>query len=131
MKIGGITLFPLIILREHIKDNHLRKVKTINHESIHIEQQGEIILLALILLVILNLLFGLMGWWLVPILAYSSFYIWYVIEWFIKIFMYGGSPNKAYHKISFEQEAYDKETDYWYIADKRKRFAWIKYLFKK
>jgi hypothetical protein len=93
LKIGGITLFPFIILRDKYKGD-----KTIlNHESIHIEQQKE-------LLVII-------------------FYLWYVLEWLVRLFLKGN----AYRNISFEREAYQNECDVDYIKN-RKRFSFLKYL---
>lgn len=48
------------------------------------------------------------------------FYLWYIIEWFIKLFFYG---RKAYISISFEQEArlFNSET--------RKHYGWLEYVF--
>lgn len=70
----------------------------INHELIHWEQQKEMLCI--------------------------FFYIWYLIEWIINIFIY---KNRAYVKLSHEQEAYDNDQDLNYL-EKRKRFAWVKYL---
>ena len=46
------------------------------------------------------------------------FYLWYVIEWTIKLFKYKG---QAYMNISFEREAYA-------MPDNRKPYGWINYL---
>jgi len=105
MKIGGITLWPWIILRERYRDNsyYVKKAgRIINHESIHIKQQQEMLVI--------------------------PFYLWYGLEWFLKIFRYG-SATKAYRKISFEQEAYTNELDKTYLQN-RKRYAWLKFIFK-
>ena len=40
MRVGGITLYPFIILREKHKGN----IVLINHEKIHIEQQKELLI---------------------------------------------------------------------------------------
>jgi len=105
MKVGGITLWPFIILREvHNSTNFWRNRATriINHESIHIKQQAELLVI--------------------------PFYILYILEWFIKIFIYG-STTKAYYAISFEREAHsnDKNLDY---LESRKSYAWIKRIIK-
>jgi len=103
MRIGGITLFPWVILREKYRDDPKYKEKnitTINHESIHIAQQKE-------LLIVL-------------------FYVWYFIEWFMKLFIYG---KRAYHNISFEREAHDNDNNLNYL-DNRKVWSFFKYLFK-
>ena len=104
MKIGGITLWPWIILREYYTHKYYahKAERVINHESIHIQQQQETLVI--------------------------PFYIWYGLEWFIKLFRYG-SPTKAYRKISFEQEAYENENNKGYLNE-RKRFAWLRYIFK-
>lgn len=64
------------------------------------------------------------------ILGYLIFYLIYIIEWIFKvicnIFYW---KIRAYYSLSFEQEAYNNQYDYEY-QDKRKRFAWAKYIFK-
>lgn len=52
------------------------------------------------------------------------FYIWYVVEWFVKLFFHGSS---AYRNISFEREAYSNQEDDSYLKN-RKMFAFFKYL---
>ncbi len=96
MKIGGITIYPYIILR----DKYLGKkaARLINHESIHIKQQEELLVL--------------------------PFYILYVCEWLVKSIIYR-SFNKAYYNISFEREAYENQNKWTYLQ-KRKKFAWFK-----
>ena len=100
-KVGGISLFPFVILREKYRDSsedfwRTRNRKVINHESIHFQQ-------ALELLVI-------------------PFYFLYVLEWFVKLFIY---RSKAYQNISFEREAYANDGDLNYLSH-RKRYNWIK-----
>jgi hypothetical protein len=103
MNIGGITLWPFIILREKYQSNTAfwiaKNKKIINHESIHIAQQGELLVL--------------------------PFYILYILEWFIKLFFYG---KDAYYNLSFEREAYKYEYDEKYL-EQRKPYAWLKYIF--
>ena len=103
MKIGGITLWPWIILRERYRDNsyYADKAKVIiNHESIHIKQQAEMLVL--------------------------PFYIWYFTEWFIKTIRYTNF-NTAYKNLSFEREAHSNESNPDYLKT-RKKYSWIKYL---
>lgn len=54
------------------------------------------------------------------------FYLWYFIEWLIKLLWFG---KDAYYHISFEKEAYFSQviSDY---NSKRRRFAWFKFIFK-
>lgn len=100
---AAINLFGLLFVRKDCKDQVGDKM--INHESIHTEQMKEML--------------------------FIPFYIWYCIEWFIKLFKYGdGSKNNgdsAYRNISFEREAYDNEDDMKYLK-KRKRYSWWYYL---
>lgn len=69
----------------------------LNHERIHTEQMKEML--------------------------YIFFYLWYLIEWIIRLFRKGN----AYRNISFEREAYTYEQSNHYCKN-RKRFAWIDYL---
>lgn len=71
----------------------------INHERIHGRQQIEMLI--------------------VP------FFLWYLVEWVVKLFL--GSGN-AYHRISFEREAFENEKDFGYLKN-RKHYAWIRFLF--
>ena len=93
---------------------------TMNHESVHSRQYVEVGILSLILL--MPLVFNGL-WWLWLILSVFAFYIWYIIEWLIRLFMKGN----AYRNTSFEREAYDNEKNLNYL-DSRKLFAWIKYI---
>ena len=99
-KVGGITLFPWVVLREKYRDNPWYKSKAIiiiNHESIHIEQQKELLVV--------------------------FFYAWYLIEWFVRLFMKGN----AYRNISFEKEAYSNKDNMKYL-ETRKRYSFLKYI---
>lgn len=101
MKIGGITLFPYIILRERYRDDpNMSKtnIRVINHESIHIKQQQELLVIV--------------------------FYVLYILEWFLKLFIYG---TRAYSNISFEREAHANDENPKYLEN-RKFWAWTKYL---
>lgn len=75
-------------------------IYVLNHEGIHVPQQKEMLVI--------------------------PFYIWYVLEWFIKLFFYGAD---AYSNISYEREAYANDDNLDYLKT-RKHFAWIKYIFK-
>ena len=91
-KIAGITLFPFIILRKHSK-------KLVNHETIHIYQQLELLVI--------------------------PFYLLYILMYLYNIVKYR-NVLEAYMNIPFEKEAYANETKYTYIKE-RKLFSWIKY----
>ena len=94
MRVGGITLWPFVIIRPN------KTWITINHESIHIKQQQELLVI--------------------------PFFFLYLLEWFVGIFIYG-STSKAYYNISFEKEAYDNQSNPDYLKS-RKLFSWFKYL---
>jgi len=71
-----------------------------NHEHIHTLQQREML--------------------------YVFFYIWYVVEWGIRLLQYH-KPLKAYYHISFEREAYTHQFDYNY-RHHRRLFAWFRFM---
>tara|TARA_B110000285_G_scaffold210586_1_gene252540 strand:+ start:4742 stop:5122 length:381 start_codon:yes stop_codon:yes gene_type:complete len=107
MNIGGITLWPFIVLREYYQGttNYWRskRERIINHESIHIKQQQELLII--------------------------PFYVLYVLEYIVKSILYM-SIDKGYRAISFEREAYNNERDLEYLNN-RKKYNWIKLIFRK
>ena len=70
----------------------------VQHEQIHWRQQVEMLVI--------------------------PFYIWYGIEYLVKLPRH---RSAAYYNISFEREAYTKETFFYYFTT-RKPYAWVKYL---
>jgi len=78
---------------------NIKSILVINHEKIHWQQQLEMFIL--------------------------PFYIWYLIEWLIKLLFF----KDAYRNISFEREAYYNEYDLNYLKS-RKHYAWVKFIFK-
>lgn len=100
---SAINLCGILFVRNDCRDQVDDEM--INHESIHSKQIFEMLVI--------------------------FFYIWYIIEWFIKLFKYGDSDEDgrgdAYHNISFEREAYDNEKDLEYL-NKRKPYSWWYYL---
>lgn len=86
------NLFGILFVRKGKKLNDI----DINHEEIHTAQMKE--------------------------MGYIFFYVWYLIEWIIRLFMKGN----AYRNISFEREAYSNEYNLDYIKY-RKHFSWFKY----
>ena len=91
----AINLFGILFVKNNTKIDEV----TINHERIHTAQMRE--------------------------LLYILFYIWYVMEWFIRLFLKGS----AYRNISFEREAYQNGSDLNYLNDRR-FFAWFKLIRK-
>ncbi|MDD4690074.1 MAG: hypothetical protein PHE51_10055 [Eubacteriales bacterium] len=93
----AINLFGILFVRGNARIDDI----TLNHEKIHTAQIKEML--------------GII------------FYIWYVIEWFIRLFVFKGRKY-AYRNISFEREAYSNDKDQDYL-NTRKRFAFIQYLY--
>lgn len=92
-----MSIYPFIILKR--KSQRVNK-RLINHESIHLKQQLELLII--------------------------PFYIWYLIEFLIKYLKYG-EFRTAYLNISFEREAYRNDHNPEYLTT-RKFWAFIKYL---
>lgn len=88
---AGLTVFPFIILRDR---KNISNPIIMQHEKIHIRQQMELLVL--------------------------PFFIWYGIEYFIRILQYK-DKHTAYRNISFEREAYANESKEYFL---RKRRFW-------
>lgn len=88
----AINLFGILFVRGNVRIDDI----TLNHEKIHTAQIKE--------------------------LWYIFFYIWYIIEWLIRL-----PKGNAYRNISFEREAYTNQDDLNYLKN-RKRFDFAKYL---
>jgi len=91
-----INLFGILFVRGNARIDDI----TLNHEKIHTAQMKEML--------------------------YVFFYLWYVIEWFIRLFAFKGAKF-AYRNISFEREAYQREGDLTYLS-RRKMFAFVGYI---
>ncbi len=59
-------------------------------------------------------------------MGYIFFYIWYAIEYLL-IRVFHKKQDRAYHDVSFEEEAYIYDTCPGYLYT-RKHYAWIKYI---
>ena len=96
-KFVGLALWPFLIL----KDRALKAdVVFMNHERIHLRQQIELLVL--------------------------PFYLWYGVEYLVRLVQYQ-DRYKAYLNISFEREAYAKESDLFYLKD-RPLWEFLRYL---
>ena len=106
-----MCVYPFIFTRsKRLSDTDIR------HETIHGEQQLELLILPFFLL-------------------YIAFYIINVIlcvfdkkRGYSEKHRNNGVFKRAYLSIAFEQEAYENEKDATYL-DNRKCYAWVKYLF--
>ena len=90
----AINLFGVLFVRNGCTMSE----SDINHEMIHTAQMKE--------------------------MGYVFFYIWYLVEWLVKLVKLGDS-NKAYRAISFEREAYGNEKNLTYTIT-REKFPWRK-----
>lgn len=87
--VGGITLWPFIILRKKYKNNELIMI---NHERIHLKQQAEMLVVGFYVVYILN--------WLYLVIKHRDVYL-------------------AYRFLAFEVEAYDNEDNLEYLENRR------------
>ncbi|MFD1094976.1 hypothetical protein [Salegentibacter chungangensis] len=93
----GMVLWPFLF----VKNPELKNDEIfINHERIHMRQQQELLIL--------------------------FFYIWYYLEYLFRLAK-SGNRMQAYRNISFEREAYDRETIDDYLKE-RKFWAFLHYL---
>lgn len=120
----AITIFPFVFARKKFEP---LDDKTLNHESIYLSQQLEVMAVAAVLMIALCLT-CLSWWWMCA--APFAYYAWYCLEYVIRLFAYGRG-HEAYHNICFEQEAFLNEDDFNYLPEDRRAFAWIRYLFRK
>ncbi len=95
--IVGITLWPFIFIKKGYD-----KPETIRHETIHIKQQQELLVI--------------------------PFYILYGLLWVIYTFTVS-KVQDAYYRLPFEIEAYKNAKDPEYLK-KRRLYSWTKYIFK-
>lgn len=93
----AINLFGILFIR---KGTSLGKY-TLNHEKIHTTQMKE--------------------------LLYIFFYLWYLIEWIVKLFQNNFNNMNAYRNISFEKEAFQNQGNKNYLQE-RKRYSFLNYL---
>lgn len=110
-----INLFGILFAREKAKIDKA----TLNHESIHSAQIAEVMIASVPFALLLWLLTNV---WLGLLLFIASYYLWYVIEWLIRL-----PKGNAYKNISFEREAYANE-NYSDYLNERKLFSFLKYL---
>jgi hypothetical protein len=94
----AFTIYPFIFIKN--KEDNINKT-LINHEKIHLKQQLELLIIFFFIVYFLE-------------------FIWYYVRF--KSFM------KAYRSISFEQEAYQNESNQNYL-NSRKPYTFLKYYF--
>jgi hypothetical protein len=127
--VAAITLFPFGIFFK--QQSYLDNPRIQNHEKIHWMQQIEMFIAGVIISVLTTItltICGIFSWWMLALVLFPLlfFYIWYVIEWFIKVIL---PPKGAYYDLAAEREAYEFDDNLHYL-DTRKHFTWLKYIFK-
>lgn len=95
-KVSAMALWPFVIFRHRAL---LNDQVLVNHERIHHRQQLELLI--------------------VP------YYIWYFIEYWTSMFRNGFRHDDAYMSVSFEQEAFDKQSDLTYLSKRKWLSSWI------
>ena len=110
----AINLFGVLFVRSNAKIDDV----TINHEAIHSRQFVELMILFAVVTIFIR-------WWL-PLFAPFAFYVWYVLEWLIRLIQFKNS-YMAYRNISFEREAYQNQEDMHYLKSRR-FFNFLNYL---
>lgn len=96
-----------------------------NHECTHARQWTEMFLLSGLIIWLVSLFVEISPW--IYLLAVFAFYLWYVIEWLVRLIING---KQAYKYISFEQEARAAQYDANYLENSN-YFSWVKYYFRK
>lgn len=103
---AAINLFGVVFVRKEIRPpfnfSPREWDKMLVHEGIHTKQMQE--------------------------LLYLPFYVWYILEWLVRIVMYR-NVRKAYRNISFEREAYANQDNRYYNKE-RKRYSFLQYVKK-
>ena len=119
----AITILPFIFARNSAK---WLKDYVLNHETIHLRQQLEVLIASAAVIAALILIFGWSWWWMLT--SFGVYYAWYGIEWLVRLAICHDT-HLAYKNIAVEQEAYLNEYDMTYLKN-RKLFAWVEYIGK-
>ena len=121
---NAITFYPWVFVR---KDASKWTLTGTRHETTHLWQQEEVLMLGYCATTILAILGIVSWWWLLAVPFY--FYVGYVLEWLIRIPICGFDTKLAYFNISTEQEAYLHQDDVTY-NNNRQPMNWVRYFFR-
>lgn len=113
-----INLFGVLFTKVDLNE------KERNHEAIHTVQFLELIPVGIIVIFILQCIFGFSSWWY--LCSILTFYLLYGGEYII-IRLFHKKQNDAYHDVSFEEEAHNNDENLNYL-DNRKHFSSFKYV---
>ena len=89
-----------------------------NHETIHAMQWTEVTMAVGAIIFILIVAMDISVWYLM--ISPFFYYGWYIFEWLYKL-----PQGNAYHKVSFEREAYAHDEDLNYVENRRMFSGWI------
>lgn len=114
-----MTVYCFCFMSKNVKNP---AAKDRNHESIHMMQHFELLLVSILLIGILALVFSFSAWWI--LLSLLMPFVLYVLVWAVEVILppYGS----AYMDSCFEREAYANESNFTYLYN-RKPFAWLKW----
>ena len=96
----ALTIFPFVFVRKDMVEKFVDATE--RHETTHALQQLE--------------------------LLWVLFFVWYGLEYLIKYVICKFDSDRAYFSISFEQEAYENQNQFFY-NDVRKHYAWLRHVF--
>lgn len=94
---SAMYFFGLLFVRKGVRIGE----RMLRHEAIHHEQAKEML--------------------------FVGFYLWYVVEWLIRLLLQPFTGENAYRNISFEREAYANDENESYL-DTRHHYRWIRYI---
>lgn len=97
LRVQGMAIFPFIILKNPQDNSDLVLIR---HETIHLRQQLEMLII--------------------------PFYIAYIVNYIYNLALYH-NHIRAYQEIIFEREAFSKEDELDYLTN-RKLWAFLRYL---
>ncbi|MGF7080414.1 hypothetical protein ABIB50_002768 [Mucilaginibacter sp. UYCu711] len=92
---AGMALFPVILVQNKASKSDRALIR---HETIHLMQQRELLVI--------------------------PFYVLYSLHYLLNLFLYG-NHDQAYRAIVFEKEAYQYDGDESYLNN-RSTWAWVK-----
>lgn len=93
----AVNLFGVLFAREGAR----LTAEDIRHEEIHTAQMRETL--------------------------YLGFYLWYALEWLVRLVCNGFKAHRAYRAVSFEREAYANQDDMQYLAGRR-HYSFLGYM---
>ena len=111
----AINLFGILFVRGNARIDDI----TLNHEKIHSAQIAEVMVASVPFALLLWLFTNI---WLGLLLVIASYYLWYIIQWLIRL-----PKGNAYRNISFEREAYVNQDNLNYLKN-RERFDFVKFI---